>query len=59
LIAEAKWMKASQKGRITRISRIKGTDYTEHGGGIERQETLSMRREFVFSKLRSDCFLSV
>jgi hypothetical protein len=39
---------SKQKGRITRISRIKGTDYTESGGGVVRLETLSMRREFVF-----------
>jgi hypothetical protein len=43
-------MKASKKGRITRISRIKGTDYTERGGSIVRLETLSMRREFVFCR---------
>jgi hypothetical protein len=36
-------MEAGKKGRrITRITRIKATDYTESGGGIERRETLSV-----------------
>jgi hypothetical protein len=43
-------MKASQKGRITRISRIKGTDYTEHGGGIVRPEILSAPLETILGR---------
>jgi hypothetical protein len=40
--------KQAKRGKITRISRIKGTDYTEYGGGIVHLETLSMLWEIVF-----------
>ena len=43
--------KQADKVRITRITRIKGTDYTEHGGGIVRLKTLSVRRDYVFGCL--------